>query len=546
MPQHNPFPESRQQVWQYHQTTKHHFYAFARGPGYLDWATQPDPFRRYAGAPLLPLKKIPPTDQPPYEAIFQAESLPSAPLTYKSVSQLLFDSLAISAWKQAGQSRWALRVNPSSGNLHPTEGYLICGPVAGLTEQPLVAHYAPQEHLLEQRTQFSAELWQRLTVELPANTLFIGLSSIHWREAWKYGERAFRYCHHDVGHALATITLAAAGLGWQTRLLDELSTDQVGSLLGLNRQQWPADLEIEHPDCLLAIYPATASPPTSYTLPAEAIAAFSQLTWQGEPNQLSPDHVDWSLIDQVAHASRKPATDEAASFQLQTDRPHYPIENSPPLRQIIHQRRSAVAFDKQTGLSRERFYQILSKTLPGQLPFTTLPWRPRIHLALFVHLIADLLPGLYILVRESSQTPILQEQLRSTFVWDKPSACPAHLPLYHLQTGDARAVAGQLSCQQAIAADGCFSLGMLAEFGDEWPAWRYPRLFWESGLLGQMLYLEAEVAGIRGTGIGCFFDDPVHELFGLTKSHYQSLYHFTMGGPVEDSRLTTLPAYPDL
>jgi hypothetical protein len=70
-------------------------------------------------------------------------------------------------------------------------------------------------------------------------------------------------------------------------------------------------------------------------------------------------------------------------------------------------------------------------------------------------------------------------------------------------------------------------------------------LFWEAGLLGQVLYLEAEEAGIRATGIGCYFDDPVHEVFGITSHDWQSLYLFTVGGPVEDTRLTTLPAYAD-
>ena len=58
-----------------------------------------------------------------------------------------------------------------------------------------------------------------------------------------------------------------------------------------------------------------------------------------------------------------------------------------------------------------------------------------------------------------------------------------------------------------------------------------------------MLYLEAEAAGIRATGIGAYFDDLVHEAFGLSGHAFQSLYHFTMGRPVDDVRLTTLPAY---
>ena len=73
----------------------------------------------------------------------------------------------------------------------------------------------------------------------------------------------------------------------------------------------------------------------------------------------------------------------------------------------------------------------------------------------------------------------------------------------------------------------------------------YPRLYWECRAIGQMLYLQSETSGIRSKGIGCFFDDPVRKIFGIEDRSYQSLYHFTVGGPVEDTRLTTLPAYPD-
>jgi nitroreductase len=73
--------------------------------------------------------------------------------------------------------------------------------------------------------------------------------------------------------------------------------------------------------------------------------------------------------------------------------------------------------------------------------------------------------------------------------------------------------------------------------------WRYRHRLRECGMVGQVLYLEAEAAGLRGTGIGCFFDDEMHRLLGLKDSSWQSLYHFTVGGPVEDPRLTTLPPY---
>ena len=45
-------------IFQYHNNSKHGYYSFAPGPGYLDWANQPDPFRKYEGADVIYLKKI--------------------------------------------------------------------------------------------------------------------------------------------------------------------------------------------------------------------------------------------------------------------------------------------------------------------------------------------------------------------------------------------------------------------------------------------------------------------------------------------------------
>ena len=108
----------------------------------------------------------------------------------------------------------------------------------------------------------------------------------------------------------------------------------------------------------------------------------------------------------------------------------------------------------------------------------------------------------------------------------------------------------QLSCGQEIASDSAFALGMVAEFDESletFGPWFYKRLFWETGLIGQVFYLEAEAAGIRATGIGCFFDDPVHRVLGFyPKTKWQSLYHFTIGGPTDDGRLSTLPPYGHL
>ena len=186
---------------------------------------------------------------------------------------------------------------------------------------------------------------------------------------------------------------------------------------------------------------------------------------------------------------------------------------------MIRQRRSAVAMDGETRISRDTFYRILQRTLavPDNIPFDTLPWQPHIHLAIFVHRVDDLPTGLYFLVRDSSQRGALEAALTQADGWRRPLGCPGQLELYCLSEADARKPAQQISCFQEIASDGCFSLGMIAEYEDpleQFGPWFYPRLFWEAGVIGQVLYLEAEAAGVRSTGIGCYFDDPMHEVLG--------------------------------
>ena len=56
--------------------------------------------------------------------------------------------------------------------------------------------------------------------------------------------------------------------------------------------------------------------------------------------------------------------------------------------------------------------------------------------------------------------------------------------------------------------------------------------------------MEAEVEGLRGTGIGCFFDDLCLELVGNSDRHLRPVYHFVVGVPILDSRIRTEPAYP--
>ncbi|MCL0039386.1 SagB/ThcOx family dehydrogenase [Nitrospinaceae bacterium] len=532
-------------IFQYHNNSKHGYYSFAPGPGYLDWASQPDPFRKYEGADIVHLKKIPQTERPFFAEALQDSSFEASQVNFDSISQLFYDSLAISAWKSYQGTKWALRVNPSSGNLHPTESYLISGPIRGLANFPIISHYSPLSHSLEIRANFPDEVWKKMVKGLPSDAIFIGLSSIYWREAWKYGLRAFRYCHHDLGHALAAINFSCACLGWRATLANHLSTKDLECILGLVQTN---ENEIEVPDCLIAIIPNQDLSNFNINEPINA-DDFLKLTWHGTPNILSSDHVEWTGIQAVSENCEKPFTESYPNLDI--DLEHLPnlLDNDTfSLQKAIHQRRSAVSMDRKTRIDRTTFYQFLIKATPqlNPIPFQSFSWEPQVHLGLFVHRVNDLPAGLYFLLRNKNHLEELKEKFKSKFLWEKPEACPEDLGLFLLEQGDYLGASKSVSCGQDIAGDGCFSLGMISAFEKpltQYGSWFYPRLFWECGAIGQVLYLQAEVSGIRSTGIGCFFDDPVHDIFGIEDMSYQSLYHFTVGGPVEDKRLTTLPPY---
>lgn len=556
-------------VLRYHERSKHQFHRYARSAGTLDWVNQPNPFRRYEGAPLTRLPILGADEEPlspGYQDIYRRASVPSAPLTVRSLSRLFEYALALSAWKQAGGTRWALRSNPSSGNLHPTEGYLLIGALPGLAHAPGLYHYAPREHGLERRASGSVEWFAQLMREFPPQAFLIGLSSIHWREAWKYGERAFRYCQHDVGHAIGTLRIAAATLGWSTVVLHGLADETIEALLGLNRTKDFAGAEREEPELVMLVWPNDSAGPwcagaqRALPLGLDPLLAreLTKQGWCGAANRLSRDDpVAWTVIDEVALASRNPIDERYGLDLFDAAAPAHraaALPDGPLAGRIIRQRRSLLACDGKTSLPAERFYGMLARVMPRveleanrrPLPWDAIAWEPRIHLALFVHRVDGLDSGLYVLVRDLAKLDKLKRAMHQRFDWSKPSGCPANLPLRRLESRDARQLSTQMSCFQNIAGDGVFSLGMIAEYRDALLAhgpWVYRRLFWETGVIGQVLYLEAEAAGIGATGIGCFFDDPVHQVFGFSDLEFQSLYHFTIGGPVEDSRLTTLTPY---
>ncbi len=533
-----------QKVIEYHERTKHFPNRPASSSGYLDWANQPDPFRTYEGATAVQLRFADSEISANCSDLFERGNNCFHPFSLTSIALFLELSMGLSAWKSYSGSSWALRMNPSSGNLHPTETHLILPPFKEDYNPGGVFHYNPLLHILEKRAEFNEEFWIKIEEHFHQKGFFIGLTSIYWRESWKYGERAFRYCNHDIGHAMACLSFSANLLGWRISYLNSLSTKDIEIILGFQKTGWK-EFEREEPALLLFVHKGSEAINRRH-MPSGLIGSFESLQFKGVPNQLSKEHVDWYIIDDVSSTTDKLMTDEETHFNKDFDY----LEKETPSKDavtIIRQRRSAQAYDGKTTIKKKDFFSILDKTIPRNhsAPFDLALGNIAIHILVFVHRVDDLDPGLYFLVRNESHLAEIKQNCHPYFFWEKVIEAPQMLPLFLLKDGDFKRDAIFASCQQGIAGDGAFSVGMIAKFREnieEDPS-SYRRLFWETGIIGQVLYLEAEAHSLSGTGIGCFFDDVIHKLLGLKDNTYQSLYHFTIGGALEDNRISTLPPY---
>jgi SagB-type dehydrogenase family enzyme len=418
------------------------------------------------------------------------------------ISRFLWHSMAVSAWKKApgGGHRYSLRVNPSSGNLHPTETHLALRGFAGVDDG--LYHYRADRHALELRSPgaWIEELSQSLEMPWAARSqLIVALTSIFWREAWKYRDRAYRYCCHDLGHAAMSVLLSARALGLSGGAIAHFPDLRLTRDLGLTGSD-------EAPMIFLAFFAANTA------MPAPAPPS---KTFHGSPNALSPEEIPYELLMEMHRATilsgpagPAPCAPADTATENQAPTPLAEPARDTPLAQIVRRRRSALDFDPRTPLmpfaEAEQILEFATRDWMAD-------WRGNIHdqagapgqgtdfvaLYLYIHRIQDCAAGVY--------------------RWDTSAR-----RLVQLHQANVQRVAAFLSLEQSLAGNSCFTISMIADldraariFGNR--GYRY--VYFEAGAIGQRLYLGAESLGWNATGIGAFYDDDVHRYLGFLEEN---------------------------
>ncbi|WP_172331832.1 SagB/ThcOx family dehydrogenase [Mangrovicoccus sp. HB161399] len=460
-------------VLRYHEASKHRAGGFAPGPGPVDWDGQPAAVRRYPGSYRLPLV---------------ASRVPPGPAGAMTLGRMLALSLGVTAWKVEGDDARPVRAVPSSGGLYPVEAHVIAGGVLGLTDG--IWHYDPEAHGLELRAE--AEV---------SPGLWVALSSVMGREAWKYGIRAFRYTQLDLGHAIGALANGAAAMGWPVAMLPP---EGLGDLLQ------PGDGET--PEILLSIGSSGAP-------------AIRNARWQGGAEPVGAGLCDpWPELREVAAATAAPPGwgDPVPGAGVPRPKPQH-----------LQARRSARRFTAKEPVPAGSLARILAALAPQNAPGGFWPFAPAVHAFAMIHKVEGVAPGLCLLPRGRGAP-------------DLPGTAEPLLPgLVRLREGDLRRDARRLSCGQGIAAEGALCLSLVAETAPiAADPWRYRQLHWEAGLLGQRLYHAATAEGLGASGIGCFLDGEAAAFLGLDPARHAVLYHFAIGRARPDPALRDRPPDP--
>ena len=529
----------------YHVESKHRWPdGTVEAPEGFDWATQPDQTRSFQD-----LERIPITLQGLRGAVTPGSS-------EAAMSAFLLATFGASGIYEADDGRrWVARANPSSGNLHPTEAYII----APLYTHMRTFHYDPLGHAFDVRgRQGTLGADARRTRAALDRGFVIGngaivlvLTSICWREEWKYGLRAPRYCYLDVGHAISAVLSAAEAFGWRAYASDHLSDAEVSALAGIDRDDAKVG-EADAPAVAIVVNrPMDAEPSPPHKAEGEG-PHYAETEWFGRSQALSGSdggERSWNhaLVDALGEAVEKPRTEPSPLAPI-GDRAATDVE---AFVRLARARRTALAFERDAApLAAADFFATVQGVVDEAARFEALVGVPAAvsTLLLFVHDVEDVPPGLYVVAAAVADD--LKARVRGDW---SPAPWRGAFAAYLLSAGDFRKAATEASCNQTIASDGAaFLASTLSDFGHvfltEPPApWAYPRLHWQAGALGHRLYLEATRRGAGASGLGCFFDDYVHDLLGLPDSRYQVTYHVAFGArPARNARLLPEDPYATL
>jgi SagB-type dehydrogenase family enzyme len=408
------------------------------------------------------------------------------------LAEILFFSAGLTRKVRVGNNAYYMRAAPATGALYPIELYVVCGEIAGL--EAGVFHFNPLNFSLvrlrdgDYRTEIGAISGEGSST----SPVTIALTSLAWRNAWKYEARSYRHWFWDSGVIVANLLATTASEGLVPRVVVGFVDSEVDRLLGL-------EAEKEATVALAQIGLGLDGQAGHFT------KAVSTLSLDVEP--LSKAEADYPIIWVTNKASALHSSEEVrvwrsslkphvktiapapADFQRPEVKGDLDFTSTPPLGEVILRRGSTRRFVRQP-ISFEHLSAVL-KASASEIPLDFLRSK-------------ETLVDFYFIANDVGGLP------SGSYYFHSDTEC-----LEQLKTGAFRNVAGYLCLEQPLFSDAAavfflmtdlqHVLGLLGDRG-------YRAAQFEAGIRAGKMYLSSYSQGIGASG-STFYDDAATEFF---------------------------------
>jgi SagB-type dehydrogenase family enzyme len=496
----------------YHDATKHSELSLRMSGHYLDWDNKPSPFKAYKNLTSKPL----PHDFPfPREESLkavksQASSDAAESVNLQNLTEILFFSGGLTRKMKIGGETHYMRAASATGALYPIEFYIVTPGIPGL--DPGVYHFNPLDFSLVQLREgdYSSELANATGGATAYSPLTIALTSLAWRNSWKYEARSYRHWFWDAGVIAANLLATCSSEPIAARLLLGYVDTEIDRLLGL-RQQEEATV-------------ALATLGEGFNMKANtARREIPQLDPDTEPSSIG--EVDYPIIWETNHASALNGQEDVRAWRRNLKAhqikaspigPMFPLQpstrDSPSLADAILRRGSARRF-AQLPIPFKELSTIIDVST-GPIPLDFVPDNESLtEFYLVANAVEGLASGSYHFDRETKS-------------------------LGQLKEGKLRYVSGYLCLEQLLFSDASVVFFLMADLGRiirDLGDRGYRAAQFEAGVRAGKIYLSSYSQGIGASG-STFYDDAVTEFFSPHAQDLSTMIAVGVGLPAYKAR----------
>jgi SagB-type dehydrogenase family enzyme len=443
------------------------YYSRMKTGGGMDWSNKPEMYKSYIGADsvLLPRDLVLPKAEG--ETALQG-GLRRNPveLNIAGLAGLLFMAYGFTSQVDYGNEVFSYRSAPSAGALYPVDIYLAARDVAGLEDG--LYHYSIIDFSLTRLRR------GRPPDGTPSPALI--LTAVFFRSAWKYGERAFRYCLLDAGHVVENLMAT-------------------GPVIGLN-PVYDADFDDRCLAAYLGVDPAREAPLAVVRLEGHERVGDRDVCPEIEETAVkaaptAPHEELYELIVDVADMTAVPLLGSKrivgnyGGAEIGLPGPDRTMGAESTWAQLLRNRRSRRNFRPRTVLQNQLARLLELLTGPGL--------RPIVDIGVVLNEIQDLSDGFYRWTYGASSINLH----KGGFIG--PALAQAALNQDWV---------GRANIILILSAD-------LAELENQCGPRVLRTAYLDAGRIGQRAYLAAELMGWGCCGVGAFFDEEVHRLLDL-------------------------------